>query len=227
MKYFLSSKRTPYSEQHFWNFILIETNINRVNKRSNQIPVNYLTSQCAVIYWMDTQGWEVSWEKKSSPIHLGMSSQRGTKWIPVIQVFQWSQRHTCTLFLHRNVAGMPIFQFMAFYFIFLTSSFCWTSFCWIRARYKQKEVWFQGYSMSESDGSELNVLICLFEICLNVLFSLHRAYYSTPMVSSWEMVRFVRFAPNMKITEYQWLIHKKNKNKRSSTSTRDAITTRE
>lgn len=113
------------------------------------------------------------------------------------------------------------------FFYFLTFSFCWTNFCWIRASYKQKEVWFQGHSMSETDGSELNVLIYLFENCLNVLFSHHRAYYSTPMVSSWEMFRFVCFSPNMKIIEYQWLIHKKNKNKRSSTSTRDAITTRE
>lgn len=160
---------------------------------------------------MDTQGWDVSWERKqSSPIHLGMSSQRGTKWIPVIQVFQWSQRHTCTLGLPSNMSGMQIFQLITFFY-FLTFSFCWTNFCWIRASYKQKEVWFQGHSMSETDGSELNVSIYLFENCLNVLFSLHRAYYSTPMVSSWEMFRFVCFSPNMKIIEYQWLIHKKIK----------------
>lgn len=151
---------------------------------------------------MDTQGWEAEKEKIFSH----------TSWLVFSERNKMNSSHSgfpvlTETYLHsfspQKYGWDANFSIHGIFFIFLTSSFCWTSFCWIRASYKQKEVWFQGHSMSESDGSELNVLICFFEICLNVLFSLHRAYYSTPMVSLWEMFRFVCFAPNMKITEYQ------------------------
>lgn len=160
---------------------------------------------------MDTQGWEVSWERKNLLPYILACLLREEQ--NEFQSFRFSSgyRDIPALFFSTEIwLGCQFFNSWHFFY-FLTSSFCWTSFCWIRARYKQKEVWFQGHSMSESDGSELNVLICSFEICLNVLFSLHRAYYSTPMVSLWEMIRFVCLAPNMKITEYQWLIHNKIK----------------
>lgn len=67
---FIRSTRIQYSERHFCNFTFIRTNINRAYEKVYQIPANYFTSLSTVIYWLDTQVWERSWERENLLPHI-------------------------------------------------------------------------------------------------------------------------------------------------------------
>lgn len=170
MGYFERSTRTEYSEQNFSNFTFIGTIINRAYEKVHQISVNYFTSWSTVIYWLDIQGWEGSWERENLLPHILAYLLRMGKMdssllgFPVVtetllpscssQQYGWNSK-----------SSTPC------------CSFSISSFGWRRASSKKLEVWLQGHRMSETDCAEL--ILWYF---LNVLFSLHRDYHSMAKV---------------------------------------------